>query len=107
MVVQDFRELNQKLDRQTITFKYTEETLGPIEAEKLQIFSMLDLSRPAWQLLLMPQQQEVTAFSFPGWGQFQWVVAPPQGLRLLTDHVPSTPLDADEWGIEQKVCFPN
>lgn len=31
MVVQDFRELNQKLDKQTITFKSVQETLGPIK----------------------------------------------------------------------------
>jgi hypothetical protein len=87
MVVQDFRELNQKLDRQTLTFKSTEETLGPIEAERSQIFSTLDLSGPAWQLELTPQQQEVTAFSFPGWGQFQWVVAPPHlGGAAATFH---------------------
>jgi hypothetical protein len=98
MVVQDFQELNQKLDRQTIPFKSTEETLGPIEREKSQIFSTLDLSGPAWQLRLTPQQQEITAFSFPGWGQFQWVVAPPhlggapatfhRLLTLLMDGIP-------------------
>jgi hypothetical protein len=70
-IMQDFLQLNQKLDKQSIAL----ETLGPIENEQSQIFTTLNLSGPAWQLRLPKDQQEITAFSFTGLGQFQWVVA--------------------------------
>ena len=76
LVVQDFRDLNQKFEKHHLQFKSVQETLGPIEEEYSRFFTTLDLSGPAWQLTLPQEQQEITAFSLPGWGQFLWKVAP-------------------------------
>lgn len=75
---QDFRAMNKKLEKQSIRFQSVQETLGPIEEEQSFYFSTLDLSGPAWQLRM--RQPEITAFLFPGLGQFLWQVAPPPHL---------------------------
>lgn len=75
-VIQDFRELNQKMDKQSVQYKSVQETLCPVEMEESQLITTLDLSGRAWQLQ-MTLYQVVTAFSFPGLGLFQWLAAPP------------------------------
>lgn len=75
-IVQDFRQLNQKLVTSSLSFKQVHEALGKIEEEKSLFFTTLDLSAAAWQLKLRPQQSEITSFSCPGVGQFEWVQAP-------------------------------
>jgi hypothetical protein len=104
-VVQDFRQLNQHLEKESIAFKSIQETLEPIEREQSRFFSTLDLSGPAWQLRLPPDQQEITAFSFPGLGQFQWKVAPKhlggaeatfhRHLQQLLDNMPGVVIHVD------------
>jgi hypothetical protein len=49
-IVQDFRQLNQKLTYSSLSFKHIHEALGNVEKEKSHIFTTLDLTSAAWQL---------------------------------------------------------
>src|SRR5574343_435440 len=75
-IVQDFRELNKKLLKQSANFKDIDETIKQVQLNQSQAFSTLDLSTATWQLRLTEEQQPATAFSYPGKGQFQWTRAP-------------------------------
>ena len=75
-VMQDFRELNRYLTKEHEQFKGVQELIGPVATNQSAVFSTIDLSSSAWQLKLSPEQQELTAFSCPGSGQFVWKQAP-------------------------------
>jgi hypothetical protein len=80
-VVQDFRELNAASHDDRYSMKTVIECIGDIGRAKSTIFSTLDLTHGFWQMPLEEQSRNLTAFSMPGLGQFEWVVGPMGLLR--------------------------
>ncbi len=75
-VVQDFRELHNHSHIDKYSMKEITESFGEIGRANSTIFSTLNLTSGLWQMQLDEKSQPLTAFTFPGQGQYQWIISP-------------------------------
>jgi hypothetical protein len=75
-IVQDFRELNQKLFMDKYTMKDIHKCIGDIGRSESTIFSTRDLTSGFWQMPLHLEAVPKTAFTLPGLGQYEWLTSP-------------------------------
>jgi hypothetical protein len=91
--VQDFWELNQNSHIDKYSMKEIMECIVDIGRANSRIFSTLDLTSGFWQMKLDERSQPLTAFTFPGKGQFHWITSPmgllecPASFQSLMDGV--------------------
>ena len=71
-VVLDYRKLNADSLPDRYSMKSVDDCLAEIGQAKSSIFSTLDLTSSFWQMRLKAGAKPYTAFTIPGWGQFQW-----------------------------------
>jgi len=71
-VVLDYRKLNAKTMPDRYTIRTLEACLADVGRHKSKIFTTLDLTSAFWQMALDEGSQHYTAFTLPGFGQFQW-----------------------------------
>ena len=71
-VVLDYRKLNQASLPDKYSIRCVEECINEIGKFRSAIFSTLDLTSGFWQMPLAQAARRYTAFTIPGWGQFQW-----------------------------------
>ena len=71
-VVQDFRLLNSKTIPDKYSIQTVESCIASVGKLNSKFFSTIDLSSAFWQMALDKTSQKYTAFTVPGYGQFQW-----------------------------------
>ena len=71
-VVLDYRKLNAKTMPDRYTIKTLEACLADVGRMRSKVFTTLDLTSAFWQMALDEGSQHYTAFTLPGFGQFQW-----------------------------------
>jgi transposase InsO family protein len=79
-LVLDYRRLNSKSHDDRYSIRSVEECLNEVGKAASSIFTALDLTSGFWQLPLDPKIKHTTAFTVPGMGQYQWLMAP-MGLQ--------------------------
>ena len=75
-VVVDLRRVNaaSMLDRYSI--RSVDQCIAEVGQSGADTFTSLDLASGFWQLPLDEESRKYTCFTIPGWGQFEWTVAP-------------------------------
>ena len=71
-VVLDYRKLNSKTLPDRYSIKSIEACIGDVGRLHSKYFTTLDLTSAFWQMALEEAHQKYTAFTLPGFGQFQW-----------------------------------
>jgi hypothetical protein len=71
-LVCDFRAVNQKTWPDRYSMRSVDDCLMEIGKKNSKIFSTIDLTSGFWQMKLAQESRPYTAFTIPGWGQFQW-----------------------------------
>ena len=71
-VVLDYRKLNAVTVPDKYSLRCVEDCINEIGRHGSQIFSTLDLTSGFWQMPLSKGARRYTAFTVPGWGQYQW-----------------------------------
>ena len=71
-VVLDYRRLNSATLPDKYSMRTVDDCLAEIGRHRSGIFSTIDLTSGFWQMRLAKQARPYTAFTIPGWGQFQW-----------------------------------
>ncbi len=71
-VVQDFRQVNAKTLPDKYSIRTVESCLASVGHAGGRFFSTIDLSSAFWQMSLDKDSKPFTAFTVPGFGQFQW-----------------------------------
>ena len=79
-MVLDYRRLNAQSHIDYYSIRSVEECLNEVGRAASKCFSALDLTSGFWQLPLDPKVKHTTAFTVPGMGQYQWLMAP-MGLQ--------------------------
>lgn len=68
----DFRQINKHSIKDTYPLPHIEATLNKLRGTRF--ISTLDLKQGYWQIPLVKQNRQYTAFTVPGRGLFQWTV---------------------------------
>ena len=71
-VVLDYRRLNAATLPDKYSMRTVDDCLMEIGRKRSKIFSTIDLTSGFWQMQLAKGARPYTAFTIPGWGQFQW-----------------------------------
>ena len=71
-VVLDYRRLNAATLPDKYSMRTVDDCLSEIGRKRSPIFSTIDLTSGFWQMQLAKDARPYTAFTIPGWGQFQW-----------------------------------
>ena len=102
-VVLDYRALNAVTMPDRYSIKGIDACLADVGRKKSTIFSTLDLASAFWQMALDEDSQKLTAFTIPGYGQFQWT----RGAMGLTGCPASFAriMDIIMDGLDHVICY--
>jgi hypothetical protein len=71
-IVLDYRKLNSISLPDRYSLRSVDDCLAEIGKKHSKIFTTIDLTSGFWQMGLAQSARPYTAFTIPGWGQFQW-----------------------------------